>query len=199
MMKLLVYSICCLCLVGTTVFGQQQTIYPQGLRVGDTAPDFSGINQNGEKISLSAALKKGDVVMLFYRGQWCPHCRKQLSNYSDSLQLVTAKGATVLAVTPETAENIAKAVKKTKSDIPIIEDKGLTIMKLYKVNFEVDENTISKYKGYGIDFDKANGENGANLPVPATYIIGKDRKIKYVFFNTDYKKRASVLDILNNL
>ena len=77
--------------------------------------------------------------------------------------------------------------------------KGWHIMKLYKVNFEVDEKTIANYKGYGIDFDKANGSNGANLPVPATYIIGKDGKIKYVFFNTDYKKRASVQDILNNL
>ena len=72
-------------------------------------------------------------------------------------------------------------------------------MKMYKVNFTVDENTVAKYKGYGVDFDKANGSNGANLPVPATYIIGKDGIVKYVFFNKDYRKRASVQDILNNL
>ena len=72
-------------------------------------------------------------------------------------------------------------------------------MKSYKVNFAVDENTISKYKNYGIDFDKSNGANGANLPVPATYIIGKDGKIRYVFFNTDYRQRASVKDILVNI
>ena len=75
----------------------------------------------------------------------------------------------------------------------------MAIMKLYKVDFAVDEKTVTKYKGYGIDFDKANGDNAANLPVPATYIIGKDRKIKFVFFNADYRKRASVEDILKNL
>jgi peroxiredoxin len=80
-----------------------------------------------------------------------------------------------------------------------LEDEGLVIMKSYKVNFAVDEKTVTRYKGYGIDFDNANGSNGANLPVPATYIIGKDGKIKYVFFNTDYRKRASVQDILDNL
>ncbi len=64
------------------------------------------------------------------------------------------------------------------------------------MNFAVDENTITKYKTYGIDFDKANGNNGANLPVPATYIVGKDGKVKYAFFNTDYRMRASVKDIL---
>ena len=167
--------------------------------MGDKAPDFSGKDQNGKIFKLSKALKKGNVVMLFYRGQWCPYCNKQLSHFSDSLAMLTAKGAILLAITPETAENVNKTIEKTKAGFPVIEDEGMAIMKLYKVNFAVDEKTIIKYKGYGIDFDKANGTNGANLPVPATYIIGKDRKIKFVFFNTDYRKRASVQDILNNL
>jgi peroxiredoxin len=185
--------------VTSLVIAQAETVYPDGLKVGDIAPDFSGKDQNGKTFSLTDALKKGDVVMLFYRGQWCPHCNKQLSHFSDSLPLLTAKGAALLAITPETAENIKKTVDKTQTGFPVIEDEGLAIMKLYKVNFAVDEKTVTRYKGYGIDFDKANGSNGANLPVPATYIIGKDRKIKYVFFNTDYKKRASVQDILDNL
>ena len=105
----------------------------------------------------------------------------------------------MLAITPETAENVKKTVEKTKTSFPVIEDAGLAIMRSYKVNFAVDEKTVTRYKGYGIDFDKVNGDNGANLPVPATYIIGKDGKIKYVFFFFFYKKRASVQDILNNL
>jgi len=113
--------------------------------------------------------------------------------------MIIEKGASVLAITPETEENVKKTVEKTRSSFSILEDKGMAIMKMYKVNFSVDENTITKYKGYGIHFDKANGSNGANLPVPATYIIGKDGIIKYVFFNTDYRQRASVYDILNNL
>ena len=62
-------------------------------------------------------------------------------------------------------------------------------MKNSKVNFEVDKNTITKYKTYGIDFDKVNGSNGINLAVPATYIVGKNGKIKYIFFNVDFKKK----------
>ena len=183
----------------TLVFAQTETVYPEGLKVGDKAPEFAAKDQSGRVVSLKEALKRGPVVMLFYRGQWCPFCNKQLSHYSDSLALISAKGATVLAITPETGENVKKTVEKAKANFPVLEDEGLTIMKLYKVNFAVDEKTITKYKGYGIDFENANGSNGANLPVPATYIIGKDGKIKYVFFNTDYRKRASVQDILNNL
>lgn len=181
------------------VFAQTETVYPEGLKVGDKAPDFTAKDQDGKSINLKKLLKQGPVVMLFYRGQWCPYCNKQISHYSDSLELLTAKGATVLAITPESEDNVKKTVSKTKAAFSVLEDEGLAIMKSYKVSFAVDEKTITKYKGYGIDFDKANGSNGANLPVPATYIIGKDGLVKYVFFNIDYRKRASVQELVNNL
>jgi peroxiredoxin len=181
----------------TGVFAQMDA--PAGLKVGDTAPDVTAMDQNGKKVELNKLLMKGDVVMVFYRGQWCPFCNKQLGRINDSLSLLTAKGATVITVTPETAENIKKTIEKTKASYSILEDKGMAIMKSYKVNFAVDAETVEKYKKYGIDFDKANGANGANLPVPATYIIGKDGKIKYAFFNPDYKARPSVKELLDNL
>ena len=198
-MKKITLLVSFLLVLSVLAFAQAETVYPEGLKVGDMAPDFSAKDQAGKTISLKQALQKGPVVMLFYRGQWCPYCNKQMSRFSDSLSMLTAKGASVLAITPETAENVKKTIEKTKSIFPVLEDQGLAIMKMYKVNFAVDEKTITKYKGYGIDFDKANATNGANLPVPATYIIGKDGKVKYVFFNTDYRKRASVMDVLNNL
>jgi len=181
------------------LFAQTETVYPGGLKAGDMAPDFTAKDQDGNTLSLKERLKEGLVVILFYRGQWCPHCNKQLSHFADSLQLLRDKKVTVLAVTPETADGIRKTIEKTRASFPVLEDAGLEIMKLYKVNFAVDAKTISSYKGYGIDFNKANGANGANLPVPATYIIGTDGKVKYVFFNTDYRKRVSVKDILDNL
>lgn len=180
-------------------FAQRETVYPEGLKVGDDAPAFTAKDQDGKIISLKKALEKGPVVMLFYRGQWCPYCNMELSHFTDSASMIKDKGAMILAVTPETGENVKKTIEKTKASFPVLEDEGMAIMKSYKVNFAVDEKTVEKYKGYGIDFDKANGSNGANLPVPATYIIGTDGKIKYVFFNTDYRKRTSVQEILNNL
>lgn len=188
-----------LLMITSFAVAQSETVYPEGLKVGDNAPEFTAKDQEGKTVNLKDALKNGPVIMLFYRGQWCPYCNKQLSHFSDSLSMLTAKGATLLAITPETAENVKKTIEKTKTDFPVLEDVGLAIMKSYKVNFAVDDKTVSRYKGYGIDFDKANGSNGANLPVPATYIIGTNGKVKYAFFNTDYKKRASVKDILDNL
>jgi peroxiredoxin len=190
-----ILSLAIFCIIAHSSFAQN----PEGLKVGDKAPQFIGVDQTGKKINLQEILQKGDAVLVFYRGQWCPYCNKQLSHLNDSLALITAKGATVISITPETSDNIKKTVEKTKATFSIVEDKGLAIMNSYKVSFAVDENTITKYKKYGIDFEKANGANGANLPVPATYIIDKNGKIKYAFFNPDYSKRTSVKDIVDNL
>ena len=116
------------------------------------------------------------------------------------LSLIKGKGASLVAVTPEVKDNINKTVEKTKASFPILFDNGLKIMKSYDVAFAVDEKTIEKYKGYGIDFTKANGtDNGANLPVPAVYIINKEGKIIFRHFDKDYRKRASVAEILKFL
>ncbi len=172
---------------------------PKGLNVNVAAPSFSAKDQNGKTVSLNEELKKGQVVLVFYRGQWCPYCNKHLKKLEDSLSLITAKGAILITITPEKPENISKTIEKTKASYSILFDDGLKIMKSYDVAFAVDEKTVEKYKGYGIDFTKANGENGDNLPVPALYIIGMDGKIAYRYFDTDYSKRASVAEILAHL
>lgn len=183
----------------TVAFAQPSVMYPSGLKAGDAAPLFSIPQDNGKTFDLSAALKKGPVVLVFYRGQWCPYCNKYLSRLNDSLQLVKEKGASVVAVSPEIQANIIKTTEKTKATFPVLHDTAMKVMKSYKVDYAVDEKTITRYKDYGIDFNEANGSNGTSLPVPATYIIGSNGIIKYVFFNTDYKKRPSIKEILDNL
>ena len=172
---------------------------PKGLLVNDKAPGFVAKDQNGKKIDLEEQLKKGPVVLVFYRGQWCPYCNKQLAKLEDSLSLITARGATLITVTPEKQENIKKTIEKTKASYPILFDEGLVIMKAYDVAFSVDEKTVEKYKTYGIDFTEANGSNGAHLPVPAVYVINKEGKIVFRHFDKDYTRRASVAEILKYL
>jgi peroxiredoxin len=172
---------------------------PTGLKKGDKAPEFTAKNQMGEEVSLKAQLKTGAVVLVFYRGQWCPYCNKQLSALQDSLSMITDKGAKLIAVSPEKAENIAKTIEKTKATYSVVSDMDLKIMNAYKVTFGLDEETTKKYKSYGIDLADANGANGNNLPVPAVYIIGKDGKIIHRYFDENYAKRMSVKEIISLL
>jgi len=172
----------------------------KGLTAGSKAPLFRGVDQNGKTVSLKDALKKHrSVVLFFYRGQWCPYCNKHIKELQDSLQLLTAKDAYVIGVTPETKENIDKTIKKTSAGFSIIQDQNDSIMQAYGVNFMMDDATFTKYKGYGINLEANNGNNRHTLPVPATYIIDQSGKIKYVHFDPNYQKRASVKLLLSQL
>ncbi|HEY6506091.1 MAG TPA: peroxiredoxin-like family protein [Chitinophagaceae bacterium] len=192
-------KISCLILLLHVFFFLMAQEAPEGLFIHSKAPDFKAKDQNGKEVRLKDLLKKGKVVLIFYRGQWCPYCNKYLKKLEDSLQLIKDKGATIVAITPELPENITKTVEKTNAEYSIIYDEGLKIMKAYDVEFEVPENTLTRYRNAGIKIDENNGKNGNFLPIPATYIIDKESTVIYRFFQSDYKKRPSVQEILDNL
>lgn len=188
-----------LLLVSALYFSFKLQTTPMGLKVGDQAPAFTGSDQNGKTLELKELIKQGSVVLVFYRGEWCPYCNKQLSALTDSIPFITAKGARVIAVSPENAGNVSKTVAKTQAAYSILSDKNTKIMTDYKVVFTLDETTTAKYKSYGIDLSERNGTNGNNLPVPSVYIIDRKGKIIYSHVDADYTKRASVKDILSHL
>lgn len=172
----------------------------KGLSVGQQAPSFNGTDQNGKTIDLKKILKTNkSVVLFFYRGQWCPYCNKHIKELQDSLQLLTGKNAYVIGVTPETKDNINATIKKTSAAFSVIQDADDSIMKAYGVAFRMDDDTFAKYKTYGVDLEANNGNTRHTLPVPATYIISPSGKIKFVQFDSNYQKRASVKSLLAEL
>ncbi len=173
---------------------------PEGLFINSKAPDFKAKDQAGNDFRLKDALKNGTIVLVFYRGHWCPYCNKHLKRLEDSLQFIKDKGAQLIAITPEKAEGISKTVEKTKASFTILNDEDMKIMKAYGVLSPVDEKTVSRYKNAEIDLVELNGQKkGVYLPIPAVYIINKEGTIDYRYFEMDYKKRPSVKEILYNL
>jgi len=194
--------------INLMVFAQNYSKYgidtdyniPKGLEIGEMAPVFEGLNQNGIRISLSEELKKGKVVLIFYRGYWCPYCSRYLKQYQDSLQMVIKEGAQIIAITPEHNEGVNKTIQIIKSDFDIISDVNNSIQKQYNVLFKVTDKYNMKIKRFlSADIAIVNGDEEAFLPVPATIIIGQNGIIEYIQFDPNYKKRASVRDILENL
>lgn len=182
----------------------QQILYaqekPEGLFINSKAPDFKAVDQYKHEIRLKDVLRDSLVVLVFYRGQWCPFCNRQLKKLEDSLSFIKSKGARLIAVTPERPEYISKTIEKTNASYSLLYDKDMKIMKAYAVSFELDEKTVSRYKNADIDLAEANGQKEkVYLPIPAVYIISKEGTILYRYFDTDYKKRPSVKEIISNL
>lgn len=172
---------------------------PEGLFINSKAPDFKLKDQAGNEVSLKELRKKGSTVLIFYRGSWCPYCNKQLKALQDSLDFITRKGASLVAITPEAPEGTAAMATKTGATFPLLYDADLKTSTAYGVSFNVDEKTVNRYKMSGIDLLKANQQKAAMLPVPAVYIINKEGSIVYRYFDDNYKKRVSVNEILQQL
>lgn len=171
-----------------------------GLSVGDYAPPFARFDQNNDFISSSELLKDHPVVLIFYRGYWCPVCKRHLANLQDSLELIRDKGASVVVVTPEQSSSIKKTISKTGATFSILHDEDYEIMKMYQVDYKITKETVSQHYPFVLEKTKnANGNNDRVLPVPATYLIGQDGTVHYVHFDTDYHNRASIREILSIL
>ena len=171
------------------------------LKVGDKAPDFNGQDISGRFLTLDRLCKKGPVVIMFYRGSWCPYCKTHLTRVQDSLQYLVDKGASVVVITSEAPQYIEKMVEKMKLTFSIIHDADYRIMQDYAVGFKVNEYTVpaKTYKFTYNNMIKYGVDGMQILPVPATYVIGQDKKIKYAHFRRDYKKRATIQSILERL
>ncbi|OIP84910.1 MAG: hypothetical protein AUK44_00865 [Porphyromonadaceae bacterium CG2_30_38_12] len=182
-----------------------QTIYKtaqeaKGLQVGDIVRDFSALDLHDTKFQLSTVLKKGPVVLIFYRGQWCPICNKHLQSLQDSLSLIYEKGAAVVAVSAEKSEFLKRTAEKTHASFTLLYDDGYKISNQFDVTFRPDRMSRLMYNGMlGANLKEAQTDDSQQLPIPATFIINKDSKIVWRHFDPDYKKRSTVKDILVNI
>lgn len=169
-----------------------------GLKVGDLAPDFTALSNRGQNITLSEATEHDRVLLTFFRGDWCGYCTKQLEEFQSNLkELSKINDARVLAITPQQMSGIREMSRKVSLHYSIIPDDDHQIMKDYKVFFHVTDAYNKKIvDSKGKSLDAMNGDSSPVLPVPATYIIGKDMRIKYVFYDPDYSNRPSMDELM---
>jgi peroxiredoxin len=188
--------------IAVSAFGieTENSPVPHGLQPGDKAPDFAGYDQAGKHVQSKEILKSGPIVLFFYRGKWCPVCSKYLNNYQDSINILLDMGVNVVAVTPESVENVEQTVNLHKLSFTVIYDCQEQIMKDYDVFFNVTRDYQDLVlKKYSIDIAGNNGRDAAHLPVPATYIISREGMIVAVQFDLDFNNRASVQWMIKNL
>ncbi len=171
-----------------------------GLRAGESAPDFTLFNAFGRRVKLSDQLKKGPVVLAFYRGAWCPFCNIELNALQRSLTHFKKYNASLIAVTPQRPGKSKEQIKKAEYTFEVLSDLDNSVMKSYNLYFEVPRELHELYKNrFGFDITDYNGKDRLGLPVPGTFVIGQDGIILSAYAKTDYKMRMEPEDILEVL
>lgn len=171
-----------------------------GLAVGIKAPDFVAIDADSTSFDLHKALEDGPVVLIFYRGFWCPVCNKHLAQIQDSISFITGRGATVVAISPEKPEYLNKMANKSGASFRLLYDEGYKISDAYDVTFTPKKAELVVYNtALRANLKETHSDDSQRLPIPATYIIDEQGVIVWRQFNPDYKKRSTVKAILENL
>ena len=173
-----------------------------GLSIGAKAPNFSLPNASGTTVSLQGALKSGPVVLVFYRGGWCPYCNAYLRALTKSNEIFKQTGASVLAVTPQQPDKSKEQLEKYPLPFPVLSDLDFNAIKGYQLYFELKPELHEIYKKFGIDLNEHNGQGRVALPVSATFVISRDGFIRGAEAHIDYKERmepAKILEVLKKI
>ena len=189
----------------TLLFAVLLTVVPiywqdasKALKVGDKAPNFTLKNALGKKVKLSALLKKGNVVLTWYRGGWCPYCNRALQSWQEALPELKAQGAIFIALTPELPDYSLSTKEKHHLQFEVLTDLNNEVARSYGLVFTLDEATATRYEqGFGLS--AYNGNHLNQLPMPATYIIDQKGVIQYAFVNPDYTQRANPEEVIKKL
>ncbi|MDX1630164.1 MAG: peroxiredoxin-like family protein [Fulvivirga sp.] len=172
----------------------------EGLKVGDTVLNFTTIDADSNSISLSDLLSKGPLVVVFYRGHWCPICNRHLQEFEKHLDTINAAGAEVIAISPEKPERLNKTKEKTAATFSLLYDEDYKISEQFKLTFTPGKGTRKMYDTVlGADLENAHSNGSERLPIPATFIINSNGVIVWRHFDPNYKKRSSIDEILENI
>lgn len=167
---------------------------PQDIRpllIGASVPPVLLQSPEGEK-NLRELIQGKPTVLVFYRGSWCPYCTYHLVEMMDSEPPLLALGYQILAISPDAPVHSEQLKKEKKMPYTLLSDPRLSAAEAFGLAFRLDEATLEKYRGYGIDLSKSSGGTNRDvLPVPAVFIIDAEGRIAFHFVDPDYRYRVS--------
>ena len=165
-------------------------------KAGDVAPSFSLKDPEGNVVNSADLLKRGPLVLSFCRGVWCPYCNMELQALEAAKPEFEKYGASLVAISPQTAPNGRKSVRQNKLSFPILSDVKGKVGAAFGLRFNLPDYLVELYKQLKNDLPTFNEDPSWTLPMPARYVIGQDRVILYSEVNPDYTRRPEPEDMI---
>lgn len=155
-------------------------------------PNTMVYQQNGKQIDLKDYIEKRNVVLVFYRGGWCPYCIRHLSALYEVKEEIDSLGFELIGITPDDFIHLDSSLKKSgDTDFKLFSDKDVNAINAYGIGWQVSDELYSKYKDkYNLDTEWWSGSKHHILPVPSVFVIGEG-KVKYQHVDPKYQQRLS--------
>ena len=163
----------------------------QPLRVGSAAPLFAGTDMGGKLHTFDPQGYRHPMIVIFYRGGWCPYCNMQLSDMRLAEPTLKQEGFDIIFLSTDRPEILYSSLKAEKINYTLLSDSHLKAAEAFHIAYKLDGATLAAQKKYGVDLDQTTGTALHELPVPSVFIIDTSGTIRYVYSNPDYKIRLT--------
>ncbi len=171
----------------------------RALKAGDRAPVFNLADSEGKLVYSADLLRKGPLVVTFYRGVWCPFCNMDIQAIEAAASEIREQGAELVAISQQTAVFSRKSRRDNKLSFPILSDPSGEIAAAFGIRFVLPEDLREVYRMLKVDLTEFNGEPSWTLPMPGRYVIAQDGVIAYAEVNPDYTRRPDPSELLPTL
>lgn len=163
-------------------------------RPGDAMPPFVLPDDQGRLVTLNSLIAKGPVAVMFFRGHWCPYCRLNVRAVIQAMDRITAAGGQVVAITPELQEYAERFKTESAAPFPMLTDldNGYALSLNLAIWLGPEIQLLLSY----YDMASFHGNDGWVLPIPATFVVGRDGLVKARFVDPDFRKRMAIDDLL---
>lgn len=163
---------------------------------GEIMPPFMLPDENGRMMSLAELIDRGPAVVTFHRGHWCPYCRISINTLARAQAPMKMLGAQMVAIVPEKAPFTAEMKFDSNVKFPILSDMDNGYAMSLNLAVWIGGEMRDLMVGLGRDLPRYQGNDSWMLPIPATFVVGRDGRIKARFLDPDYRRRAAVEDLM---
>jgi peroxiredoxin len=148
-------------------------------------------------VTSETLLGHGNAILCFFRGRWCPFDVAQLEAMNEVVPQIQAAGASLVAISPQTQHQAFLMHDQHKLRFPLLSDTRNKVARQFGLVYRVPDYQQQVYRRSFVNLPFANGDDSWELPVPATYVVGKDGRIVYARVDVDYRQRPEPVEILN--
>lgn len=163
-------------------------------RPGDPMPPFILPDETGRLVDLPSLIDQGPAVVMFYRGHWCPYCRLNVRAVIEAQDRIKALGGRIAAIMPETQKYAEQFKSESGAPFPVLTDldNGYALSLNLAIWLGAEIQSLLSY----LDLSDFHGNDGWVLPIPATFVVGRDGLVKARFVDPDFRKRMEIEDLI---
>ncbi len=169
------------------------------LPVGAQAPAFALKDANSKMVRSEDMLSLGPLVIKFFRGRWCPYCMTELETWRDLYGRLRERGALMVAIGPQTERQSDFMAGQHGLPFPVLFDPGNKVAEQFRLVYNIPDYHRTYYRSILVNIPFVNGDDSWRLPLPATYVIAKDRKVVLAEAHADFRVRPEPEEALRAL